>query len=152
MSAPYNITEIGGLVFVLYPDGAAYTMGGGSVEANCTVSVCPVALSVYGYRPSLPGSISLIALYSICALIQIIMGWRYKTWGFMAAMLLGCIDEIMGYVGRVLYYQNPWGQAGFLMQIGKLCLTPHTLHTRPHTNNAQYSLPWALSSSAPRST
>ena len=118
MSAPYNVTEIAGEWWVLYPDGRAYTAGGDS--ANCTVSVCPVVLSVYGYRPSLPGSAALIALYSICALIQIAMGWRYKTWGFMSAMLLGCVDEIMGYVGRILYYQNPWAQPGFIMQIGML--------------------------------
>lgn len=153
MSAPYTITDIGGSIFVLYPDGTAYTpTPSGTADANCTISVCPVILSVYGYRPTLPGSIVLIALYGLCALIQVVMGWRYKTWGFMSAMLLGCADEILGYVGRILYYQNPWGQTGFLMQIGKLFSTTYTLHTRPHTNNAQCSSPWAPSFSAPQST
>jgi len=151
MSTPYTITNIDGSPYVLYPDGTAYSAGG-AADANCTVSVCPAVLSVYGYRPTLPASIALIALYGLCALIQVVMGWRYKTWGFMAAMLLGCADEILGYAGRILYYQNPWGQTGFLMQIGVSSSIIYTLHTRPHTNNGQYSLPWVRSSSAPQFT
>ncbi|KAK5957297.1 hypothetical protein OHC33_001669 [Knufia fluminis] len=123
MSAPYTITSINGDIFVLYPDGTAYT-GGGAEDSNCTISVCPVELSVYGYRPTLPGSIALIALYGLCALTQIVLGWRYKTWGFMVAMLFGCADEILGYVGRILYYQNPWGETGFIMQIVLITMGP----------------------------
>jgi hypothetical protein len=87
-------------------------------QANCTLSACPVETSVYGYRASLPLSGILIALYSLCLVVQVFLGWRYKAWGFMAAMVLGCIDEIMGFVGRILMYQDPWGQTGFIMQIG----------------------------------
>lgn len=105
------------------PNGHIYTAGG--ANATCTVSVCPVELSIYGYRPSLPASSTLIALYALCLVIQIFLGWRYKTWGFMAAMVLGCIDEILGYVGRILLWQDPWGHAGFIMQIGML-YTPHS--------------------------
>lgn len=100
------------------PDGLIYTAGGDN--ANCTVSVCPIEASVYGYRPSLAASGTLIALYAICMAVQVVLGWRYKTWGFMTAMLLGCFDEILGYVGRILYWQNPWGETGFIMQIGKM--------------------------------
>ena len=120
MNSPFNITQIGGDTFVIYPDGTAYTTGGDA--ANCTVSVCPVELSVYGYRPTLAGSSALIALYGLCAIAQIVLGFRYKTWGFMTAMLLGCIDEALGYAGRIMYYQNPWGETGFIMQIGTLYL------------------------------
>lgn len=121
-SPPYTITSIGDTDFVQYPNGIWYTTGGD--DANCTISVCPVELSVYGYRPTLPGSIALIALYGLCALIQIALGWRYKTWGFMAAMVGGCLDEILGYVGRIMMYQNPWGQSGFIMQIGMFRFLP----------------------------
>lgn len=118
-STNFNITYTDDIPYVVYSDGRVYAAGGGS-DANCTVSVCPVELSVYGYRPTLPGSAALIALFGICAVIQLALGWRYKTWGFMAAMLLGCVDEILGYGGRIMYYQNPWDQTGFIMQIGKL--------------------------------
>ena len=36
----------------------------------------------------------------------------------MAAMVLGCITEMIGYTGRILYNQNPWAEAGFIIQIG----------------------------------
>lgn len=81
------------------PSGVLYTAGGDT--ANCTISVCPVELSVYGYRASLPFSSVIIALYALCAAAQIFYGLRYKSWGFMASMLLGCFCEILGYVGRV---------------------------------------------------
>ena len=102
------------------PNGTVYTAGGKG--ANCTLSVCPVEVSVYGYRPSLHASSVLIALYAVCLLVQTLLGWRFKAWSFMAAMVLGCLDEILGYVGRILLYKNPWNNAGFIMQIGQFLL------------------------------
>jgi hypothetical protein len=99
------------------PNGTVYIAGGN--DNNCTVSICPVDLSVYGYRPSLGASGALIGLFAVCAAIQIAQGWRYKTWGFMTAMVLGCLDEIIGYAGRILMYNNPFAQGGFTLQIGE---------------------------------
>jgi hypothetical protein len=96
--------------------GLTYSYGG--EEANCTVSVCPIELSVYGYRPSIPFSATLLALYGLAIVAHVYLGTRYRKWGFMAAMILGCITEIIGYVGRILYNQNPWKEAGFIIQIG----------------------------------
>ncbi|EXJ66469.1 uncharacterized protein A1O5_10621 [Cladophialophora psammophila CBS 110553] len=104
------------------PNGTVY-IGGGN-DANCTVSVCPIEMSVYGYRPALSASGTLIALYGLCIVAQLVLGFRYKTWGFMSLMLLGCVDEIIGYVGRILYWQNPWAQAGFIMQIVLITIGP----------------------------
>ena len=98
------------------PNGTVYVLSG--KDSNCTVSVCPVELSVYGYRPSIPASVTLIVLYTLCLVIQTILGVRYKQWGYFSAMALGCVDEILGYVGRILLYQNPFKQPGFIMQIG----------------------------------
>ena len=98
------------------PEGVYYISGG--KDANCTISACPVELSVYGYRPSIGASGAFIALYAICMIIQAALGFRYRKFGFMAAMVLGCFDEILGYVGRILLYQNPWAHSGFIMQIG----------------------------------
>lgn len=104
------------------PTGLNYITGGDL--SNCTLPECPVELSVYGYRASLPFSATLIALYALCAVVQTYMGWRYKTWSFMAAMLLGCITEILGYVGRIMMWQNPWGNNGFVMQIVLITIGP----------------------------
>lgn len=114
--ASHNITRVAGDLIVYY-QGQAYSAGGPG--ANCTVEICPIELSVYGYRPTLAGSAAVIALYAICAIVQVILGFRYKTWGFMVAMVLGCIGEIIGYAGRIMLNQHPWGQAGFIIQICK---------------------------------
>lgn len=105
-------------------DGLTYTFGGDG-DVNCTVSTCPIELSVYGYRPSLPFSSLLIGLYGLCMAVQIFLGIRYKKWGFMSAMILGCVSEIIGYAGRIMYWQNPWGDSGFIIQIGE-----YSDHTR----------------------
>ena len=103
-------------------NGTLYIAGGNDV--NCTVSTCPISLSVYGYRPSIAASSVLIALYAVCMAIQAYVGYRYRKWGFSLAMILGCLDEILGYVGRILYWQKPWGQAGFIMQIVLITIGP----------------------------
>lgn len=110
-------TECFDLVYVATDGQIYYTAG---ELANCTIAACPIEASVYGYRPWLTASCVLIALYFVCLLIQLFYGLRYKTWGFAAAMVTGCICEILGYVGRIMMWQNPWHKPGFTMQIGKL--------------------------------
>ncbi|KAG8529562.1 uncharacterized protein KY384_006199 [Bacidia gigantensis] len=112
-NVPYYRNPTNGLIYA-----------GGGDDVNCTLSVCPVELTVYGYRPTLPGSITLIVLYALCMMIQIGLGVRYRAWTYMSAMVLGCLDEILGYVGRILYYHNPWGQTGFIMQIVLITIGP----------------------------
>jgi hypothetical protein len=117
-----SVSEINGDLAWVLPDGTYYFAGGDN--SNCTVSVCPVELSVYGYRPSLAASGTLIGLYAICLGIQTILGFRYKAWWFMSCMIAGCIDEILGYAGRIMYWQNPWGQTGFILQIVTITIGP----------------------------
>ena len=103
------------------PNGIVYISGG--KFANCTLSACPVEQSVYGYRPSLGASGAFIALYGVCMIIQTFLGLRFRMFGYMAAMVLGCIDEILGYAGRIMLWKNPWDHSGFIMQIGLLIST-----------------------------
>lgn len=121
MASGYTIVNYGSpaLPYVVYPDGTTYSTTGGKENANCTLAVCPLDESIYGYRPTLPGSIIVIVIYGIVAILQLALGIRYKTWGFMAAMVLGCIDEIIGYVMRIKEYQNPWDGSAFIGQIGE---------------------------------
>ena len=91
---------------------------------DCTIDTCPIEDSVYGYRPSLAASGTLIALYAICMGIQVALGLRFKTWWFMVCMVIGCLVEILGYAGRILYWQDPWGQTGFIMQIVLITFGP----------------------------
>lgn len=112
-----NVTtlENGDLAYTT-PAGQLYIWGGDT--ANCTLPACPVELSIYGYRASLPFSAVVIALYSLCAAAQVYLGWRYKTWSFMVLTVLGCFAEILGFAGRIMMWQNPWNSSGFTLQIG----------------------------------
>lgn len=113
-------SENGDLVWTL-PDGSRYIASGGG---NCTVSICPIELSVYGYRPSLAASGTLIGLYALCIGIQVLLGFRYKSWWFMGCMVTGCIVEILGYVGRIMYWSNPWNDSAFILQIVTITFGP----------------------------
>lgn len=35
----------------------------------------------------------------------------------MSFMMLGCIFEIIGYIGRIILYNNPFNFGGFMIQI-----------------------------------
>ena len=69
-------------------------------EANCTLDICPVEISVYGYRPSLAANISFIALYAIAAVVHLYLGFRWRYWWYTICMLIGATNAIIGYIGR----------------------------------------------------
>lgn len=43
----------------------------------------------------------------------------------MAGMLMGCVAEIAGYIGRIMLYYNPFSFNGFMVQIGKSNYLPY---------------------------
>lgn len=88
-------------------------------NANCTLELCPVEYSVYGYRPSLAANTAFIALYSVAIAIHTFLGVRWKQWWYMGCMLAGGINAVLGYVGRLLMYQNPFNFTAFMIQISK---------------------------------
>lgn len=88
-------------------------------DGNCTLEICPVEASLYGYRPSMAASITFIVLYSLAACIHIYLGFRWKKWFFMGCMVLGALNAIAGYTGRIILYNNPFDFSGFMLQIGK---------------------------------
>ncbi|KAL1868224.1 hypothetical protein VTK73DRAFT_3786 [Phialemonium thermophilum] len=90
-------------------------------SANCTLALCPVEWSALEYRPSLAASGAFIGLFAVAMVVHIIEGWHWRDWGFMSLMAAGCIDEIIGYGGRIILYNNPFSFSGFLMQI--ICIT-----------------------------
>ncbi|KAF9873917.1 putative RTA1 like protein [Colletotrichum karsti] len=50
---------------------------------------------------NLPGSAFFLAIYAAAVLPQLYFGIRYKTWGFLVAMILGLVLEIIAYVARI---------------------------------------------------
>lgn len=88
-------------------------------DANCTLDICPVEWSALSYQPSLAASGVFISLFGITMVIHIVQGIGWKTWGFMTCMVLGCLDEIIGYAGRIILQRNPFSFSGFLMDMSK---------------------------------
>ncbi|KAL0944558.1 parasitic phase-specific protein psp-1 [Colletotrichum truncatum] len=90
-------------------------------NANCTLNQSPLEWSLLRYKPSIPANVFFLAAFGLCLAIHIVQGFWLKTWGFLISMACGCIMEIVGYIGRILLYDNPFGFPGFLMQI--ICIT-----------------------------
>ncbi|KAF4948037.1 hypothetical protein FGADI_9928 [Fusarium gaditjirri] len=90
-------------------------------NANCTLEVCSIDMSVYGYRPSLPANIVFAVLFSLGTIVHTYLGLKWKTPWFMWCLILSCTHEVGGYIGRILLYQNPWSFVAFMTQI--ICIT-----------------------------
>ncbi|KAI1616118.1 RTA1 like protein-domain-containing protein [Exophiala viscosa] len=87
-------------------------------------SQCPVENTIYGYYPSVGANCFFVAFFFMAAVMQLYGGIRYKTWTYLIAMFLACIDQGLGYIGRVMLHQNPYSQVGFQIQICCLILGP----------------------------
>ncbi|KAL9603184.1 MAG: hypothetical protein Q9219_001387 [cf. Caloplaca sp. 3 TL-2023] len=90
-------------------------------DANCTLELCPAELSVYQYQPTLGGNVAFLVLFGVAMIIHIFMGLKWRTWFFVVCMFWGCVDEMIGYGGRIMLHKNPFSFTGFLMQI--ICIT-----------------------------
>lgn len=88
-------------------------------DANCTVELCGLEHTIYGYRPSLAANIALPVVFGLIGLAHVFVGIRWRSFGFMTGMLLGCVAEIIGYVGRILLNHNPYSFVAFMIQISK---------------------------------
>ncbi len=88
-------------------------------NANCTLELCPVESAILGYQPSIPGNGVIIGAFALSMFIHIFQGVRWRSWDFMICMVIGCIDEILGYAGRIMLNKNPFSFAAFIIQVGK---------------------------------
>ena len=89
-------------------------------DANCTLELCPIETSLFQYRPSIAANTVFLVLFAIALLIHILLGVKWRTWVFGSVMALGCLTEVIGYVGRILMWQDPFSFTGFMMQICEL--------------------------------
>ena len=84
-------------------------------RAACTLKTCPLNQSYYAYRPSLPTNSAFLALFSLslCGyVLQAALSRRFI--GFTAAMVSGCSLEVLGYIGRIMSWHNPFNQVYIL--------------------------------------
>ncbi|KAN0122999.1 hypothetical protein V8E51_001325 [Hyaloscypha variabilis] len=76
------------------------------------------------YAPSLSANEIFLAAFSLSAVVQLIQGVAWKTWGFMIAFVLGSLCEVIGYSGRLMLHSNPWNYAGLVIQMFCLIVEP----------------------------
>ncbi|KAK1754462.1 sphingoid long-chain base transporter RSB1 [Echria macrotheca] len=92
----------------------------------CNDCICPLEINGYflgfmSYFPSLAGNAAFAAVFGVCLLTQLFLGFRYKTWGFMICMSGGMILEVIGYIGRILMRDNMFTNTFFVIYL--VCLT-----------------------------
>lgn len=90
----------------------------------CTLATCPVTDSIFYYRPSLAANAVFLALFVLTGLLHLGQGIYTKKTAFWIAVCLGCTAEVLGYVGRIISWNNPFSLNGFLIQICCLTIAP----------------------------
>lgn len=93
-------------------------------DTSCTLELCPVEASILGYQPVTAANSVFLAVFALSLIVHVVQGIRYRTWGFMASLVAGCLDEIAGYAGRIVLHDNPFSFNGFITQIGKYNTIP----------------------------
>lgn len=85
---------------------------------------CPVYATLYGYRPNMGANAFLCAVFGVCFISTLVIGFMTKTWTYTLALGIGTFLECAGYVGRIIMNGNPWNESGFKLQICCLVLGP----------------------------
>lgn len=91
---------------------------------DCTKDTCPASESIIGYAPSLWSGVLFAVLFSVSTIVHAYQGWRYKTWSFLVAMVLGCALEAVGYGGRIMLSNDAFSDPGFKLQVVLLTFAP----------------------------
>ncbi len=87
--------------------------------------VCEQIPSNFAYEVSLPANAAFAGLFGV-SLLGYIATYIVTRRGlfFSLAFIAGIILEILGYAGRLMSWDNPWSEDGFLMQICCLTIAP----------------------------
>lgn len=91
---------------------------------GCTKATCPPSQSVYGYQPSLAATLIYLIFFVISGAVYIYQGIKTRTHFFTWAMALGCLSEVLGYVAKLLLWNDPFSDTGFKMSVVLLTFAP----------------------------
>lgn len=99
-----------------------------SLVQDCTKDTCPINLTIYQYAPSLAANATFLALFGLTGIIHLGQAVAYRRstspWTYSVPTVIGCIGEIIGYVGRIMEHFNPFSGNGFYIQICCLTIAP----------------------------
>nr|POE87941.1 sphingoid long-chain base transporter rsb1 [Quercus suber] len=93
-------------------------------NGGCTKDTCPVEDSIYGYRPYLSATIIFLAVFAISGFVYLWQGIKTKTVFFTSAMCIGALSEVIGYIAKLLLWEDPFSDAGFKMSVILLTFAP----------------------------
>ena len=110
-----NITGTALINYALqHPDNeTAVGMAKKYCSIGCTPA-CPESWQAILYRPSVAGNSIYMVIFLLILIAQIFLGVRHKTWTFLGGMVPGLLGEIVGYMGRILLWHNPYIMNYFL--------------------------------------
>lgn len=90
----------------------------------CTPQTCCLDQGQIRYIPNLAGNALFAAIFGILIIPNLFFGIRYKTWSFLAWLVLGLVGEVVGYIGRLMLNDNIFSFDGFLMYLIPLTIAP----------------------------
>lgn len=82
---------------------------------RCTLSTCPLSLAQIHYDPSLAANVIFLLIFLLLLGVNLFLGIRYRTWGFLGSLIGGTLLEIIGYAARTQMHFNPFRSNPFLM-------------------------------------
>ena len=109
--------DFGNVTWLLDGDGADYC-----ATHNNDLLCAEYVRSNYDYHINLAVNVFFLTIFALATAAYATM-WTVtrRTGVFTIAFCLGLLCEILGYVGRIMSWNNPWSQKGFIMQL--CCLT-----------------------------
>ncbi|KAI9888105.1 MAG: hypothetical protein M1823_000040 [Watsoniomyces obsoletus] len=87
----------------------------------CTFQTCTPEL---GYVPNLGGNAFFLAVFAALLPINLFLGIRHRTWGFLVGMTGGLVLEAVGYGARIRLNSKPFDYDSFIAQIVTLTIGP----------------------------
>lgn len=115
-------------------------------RATCTVNTCPLMLSYWGYRPSIPINGAFAAIFSIFLIVALAQGiWTRRFKKYTAVMFVGNGMEVIGYVARIYAYNYPFSDVSLATHSMFVWTTlTNTLALIHHTADVPHSCPCLL--------
>lgn len=81
----------------------------------CTPQICPLTYANLNYVPSFAGNLAYLVIFAVLILAQVILGLRFRTWGFLVGFFCGLLLEILGYAARIMLHDDVFDFNWFVM-------------------------------------
>lgn len=94
------------------------------MAGDCVPEHCPVSGGFFLYRPSQPGNAVLLGMFALLVPVTLVFGYRSKTPLFASALTTGLVLEVLGFIGRILLFNNVADKSYFALSLVGTVLGP----------------------------